>query len=77
MAKKEFRDTFKELAFMGYGLVFVSHSDEKVFKDEKGEEYTQICPALPKRPYDVINKMVDIIGKETIEKDFISETIKY
>ena len=62
MAKKEFRDTFKELAFMGYGLVFVSHSDEKVFKDEKGEEYTQICPALPKRPYDVINKMVDIIA---------------
>lgn len=62
MAKKEFRETFKELAFMGYGLVFVSHSDEKVFKDEKGEEYTQICPALPKRPYDVINKMVDIIA---------------
>lgn len=62
MATKEFRDTFKELAFMGYGLVFVSHSDEKTFKNEKGEDYVQICPALPKRPYGVVNKMVDIIA---------------
>ena len=61
-AKKEFQSLFRELTFAGYGIVFISHSTEKTFKDEKGEEYQQIAPALPNRPYDIINKMVDIIG---------------
>lgn len=61
-AKKEFASGFRDLSYAGYGLVFISHSTEKTFKDEKGEEYTQIAPALPNRPYDIINKMVDIIG---------------
>lgn len=62
MAKKEFQSLLRDLTFAGYGIVFISHSTEKAFKDEKGEEYTQIAPALPTRPYDVINKMVDVIG---------------
>lgn len=62
MASKEFQRAFYDLAFLGYGLIFVSHSTEKTFKDEKGEEYTQIVPALPTRPYNIINKMVDIIA---------------
>lgn len=62
MAKKEFQNLFRELTFAGYGIVFISHSTEKTFKDEKGEEYQQIAPALPQRPYDIVNKMVDIIG---------------
>lgn len=62
MAKKEFQSLLRDLTFAGYGLVFISHSTEKTFTDEKGEEYAQIVPALPARPYDVINKMVDIIG---------------
>mgnify|MGYP005750235839 CR=1 FL=1 len=47
---------------MGYGIFFISHSAEKTFKNEKGEDYVQIVPALPTRPYDIVNKMVDIIG---------------
>lgn len=62
MAKKEFQSTFRELTFAGYGLIFISHSTEKTLKDEKGEEYQQIAPALPQRPYDIVNKMVDVIG---------------
>ena len=61
LAKKEFAQTFRDLAYNGYGLIFTSHSTEKTFKNEKGEEYTQIVPALPTRPFDIINKMVDII----------------
>lgn len=61
-AKKEFAAGLRDLSYAGYGLVFISHSTEKTFKDEKGEEYTQIAPALPNRPYDIVNKMVDIIG---------------
>ena len=47
MAKKEFSGTFRDLAYSGYGLIFISHSAEKTFKNEKGEEYTEIVPALP------------------------------
>lgn len=62
ICKREFSDAFREMAQLGYGICFVSHSAEKQFKNEKGEDYTRIVPALPTRPYDVVNKMVDIIG---------------
>lgn len=62
LAKKEYAQTFRDLAYNGYGLIFTSHSTEKTYKNEKGEEYTMIVPALPARPFDIINKMVDIIA---------------
>lgn len=62
MAKKEYETGFRDLTFAGYGIVFISHSNEKTQKDENGEEYIQITPALPSRPYDIVNKMVDLIG---------------
>ena len=57
----EFMSGFRELAFEGYGLFFISHSSEKTFKDDNGQDYTKIVPALPNRPYNLINKMVDNI----------------
>lgn len=62
LAKKEYSQTFRDLAYSGYGLIFTSHSVEKTYKNEKNEEYTMIVPALPARPFDIINKMVDIIA---------------
>lgn len=62
IAKKEFAQPFRDLAYSGYGLIFTSHSVDKTFKNEKGEEYSQLIPALPTRPFDIVNKMVDIIA---------------
>ena len=62
LAKKEFAGTFRDLAYNGYGLIFTSHSTEKTYKNENNEEYSMIVPALQNRPFDVINKMVDIIA---------------
>ena len=62
MAKKEFSSAFNDLAFLGYGMVFISHSTEKKLTNEKGEEYLQLMPAMPTRAYDIVNKLVDIIG---------------
>ena len=62
MCAREFSDFFREIALLGYGICFVSHESEKHFKDEKGEEYIKIAPALDKRPYGIVNKMVDIIS---------------
>ena len=62
LAKKEFSGALNELAFMGYGLAFTSHSTEKKLTNEKGEEFLQLAPAMPNRAYDIVNKLVDIIG---------------
>lgn len=62
VASKEFQQPFRDLTYSGYALVFTGHSVEKTYKNEKNEEYTKIQPALPTRPFDIINKMVDIIG---------------
>lgn len=62
MAKKEFASAFNDLAFLGYGMVFISHSTEQKLKNEKGEEFTRLAPAMPTRAYNIVNKLVDIIG---------------
>lgn len=58
----EYRKTFRDLTYNGYGVIFTSHSTEKEFVNEKGVKYTQIVPALQPRAFDIINKMVDIIA---------------
>lgn len=45
-----------------YGLILISHSTDKVFKDESGEEYNQIVPTLDKRGNKIVTRMSDIIG---------------
>lgn len=62
LAKKEFYTTFRDLAYNGYGLIFISHSVEKSITTDTGEKKDYIMPALQKTPFDVINKMVDMIG---------------
>lgn len=68
--KKEFDTTFRSLTKAGYGIVFISHEQEKevneVVVDEKGKMVTKkvkkICPSLSDKARAIINKMVDIIG---------------
>jgi hypothetical protein len=69
LCKQEFEDYFRDIAQLGYGICFVSHSTEKTMKDEKGNDYISLAPALPSRPYDIVNKMVDIIGYIRAIKD--------
>lgn len=58
----EFITPFRDLAYAGYGIIFISHETDKVYKDDQGKEYSMIVPSLPKRPEALINKMVDMIG---------------
>lgn len=55
-------EPFRDLNFAGYGVVFISHSVEKQFIDDSGNDYNKIIPALPSRPFNLINKMVDVVG---------------
>ena len=61
-AEKEFSQPLRDLAYSGYGIVFIGHPTEKEFTNDKGEKYTQIVPALSNKPFNIVNKMVDIIG---------------
>lgn len=59
---KQYYTCLRDLAFSGYGIVFISHATEKKVKNEKGEEENKITYSLQPRPFDIINKMVDVIG---------------
>lgn len=73
MVDDEFYSTLRDIAFSGYGLFFISHSKDKIMKDLKGNEYTQIYPSLADRPFNIINKMVDIITYIGQEVEYIDE----
>ena len=62
LAKKEFDEALRRIPQMGYGLVMISHDQDKVFKDEDGHEYNQIVPTLGNQPRLVVDRMSDIIG---------------
>lgn len=62
LAKKEFASGFRDLVFNGYGLIFISHSVDKTLKDEDGNDFSKVIPALPTTPFNIVNKMVDLIA---------------
>lgn len=52
----------------GYGIIFVSHAQERSIK-ENGEEYTRIMPACPSVAASIVNKLVDFIIYIGVEYD--------
>lgn len=61
-ASKEFDEALRSIPQMGYGLIMISHSQDKTFVDENGVEYNQIVPTLANRPRLIVDRMSDIIG---------------
>lgn len=63
LVEKELDTVLRKIVRMGYGLVLISHSQDKVFTDpETNVEYSKIVPTLDKRSAKVANRLVDIIG---------------
>ena len=60
--KKEFEDTFRTLAQLGYAVVFISHDKEKTIKPQSGNEYQQIGSSMQSSALSIIENMADIIG---------------
>lgn len=61
-AEHEFDECLRLIPQLGYGLILISHSQDKVFKDENGSEFNQIVPTLATKPRNIVNRMSDIIG---------------
>lgn len=69
MISSEYDECLRSIVQMDYGLVIISHSDDKQFKDEQGNEYNKIVPTLDKRARNVVSRMTDIIGYSRVVKD--------
>lgn len=60
--KKEFEETFRALAQLGYAVVFISHDKEKTIKPQNNAEYQQIGSSMQTSALSIIENMSDIIG---------------
>ena len=65
MVGTEFDEAIRKILQLNYGLILISHSTDKVFKDEEGNEYNQIVPTLDKRGRLICERTCDIIGYST------------
>lgn len=66
----EFSRTIREIAMLGYGIIFACHTEIKEIPT-KQENVTieRLQPKLDKRAFDIINGLVDIIGVGVMEFD--------
>ena len=62
LCTKEFAEAIKKITQLGYGLVIIAHVDKKTIKMDDETEVIQYGPAIPKRCYNIVNQLVDIIG---------------
>lgn len=46
MCTREFEESIRKITLLGYGIVFISHSEEKPLM--QGSDETIIRPAIPK-----------------------------
>ena len=60
--KKEFESCLRKITQLGYGLVIIAHVDKGIEKTADDSEIEILGPAIPKRAYDIVNQLVDIIG---------------
>ena len=60
--KKEFESCLRKITQLGFGLVVIAHVDKRVEKRADDSEYEILGPAIPKRAYEIVNQLVDIIG---------------
>lgn len=69
LVAKEFDECLRSIVQLDYGLVLISHSVDKTFKDEQGHEYNQIVPTLGSKPRNIVSRMCDIIGYSRAVQD--------
>ena len=62
LVSDEFDTCIRKILQMNYGLVLISHSTDKVIKNENGEEYNRITPTLDNRGKLICERTCDIIG---------------
>lgn len=65
MLRQEFSEFWREIALLGFGILFIAHSKEKPteMRDEDGNAISMVMPNIGTgAATDIINGIVDIIG---------------
>lgn len=62
LVAQEFDEKMRSIVQMDFGLVLISHAQDKTFKDEQEQEYQKIVPTLPNKAQTIVSRMCDIIG---------------
>ena len=65
MLRQEFSEFWREIALLGFGILFIAHSKEKPteMRDEEGNALSMVMPNIGSgAATDIINGIVDIIG---------------
>lgn len=74
---KEMNETLRELSLLGYGIVFICHSERGVRKHPvTGDDIEFVRPALNKRTYAIVNRLVDIIGYIDVKFDGEDKSVR-
>jgi hypothetical protein len=62
-AKEEFAKVLREITMLGYGLIIIAHVSTRFEKVADSDDSIEIIsPSIQKRPYEIVNPLVDIIG---------------
>ncbi len=62
MIRAEYETQIERVINAGYGVVFVSHAEDKTFQTRSGREYQKIVPSLSKSAWEYLWGLVDIVG---------------
>ena len=60
--KREFESCLRKITQLGYGLAIIAHVERRIEKRADDSEVEILGPAIPKRAYEIVNQLVDIIG---------------
>ena len=77
LVKKEFETCLRKITMLGYGLVLISHIETRKEKTADDSEIEILAPSMPKRCYEVVNQIVDIIGYIATEWDEAGESQRW
>ena len=75
--KKEFEKCLRKITMLGYGLVLISHIEVRKEKLDDDNEIEILAPSMPKRCYEVVNQIVDIIGYISTEWDENGNSLRW
>lgn len=75
--KKEFEKCLRKITMLGYGLVLISHIETRKEKTSDDSEIEILAPSMPKRCYEVVNQIVDIIGYISTEWDDSGNSVRW
>lgn len=62
LARDEFADSLRKITLLGYGLILLAHAEIKNVRVDDETTVEKIQPLLDKRPLDIVNQLVDVIG---------------